>query len=390
MSSIKHFALERRLAAGMLAVALLLAAAVGASYFIKVSADRVEDLSNSSLSRAAEIDRASVSLLVAENHHRAFLLTGRDEELLPYEGARARAGSAFTRLRYFYAQDPAVLDDLEALAALVQARLGQLDNALQAYRSQGPEAARAAIVAAADPAPAQRIHSLLADLKDRETRMQDAQAREADRRRTALVGVEVLLLSALLLAGVGLWRGLIRRARERQQLAEQLEHLALHDPLTLLPNRRHFADELERSLARAARRHERRAVLFVDLDGFKRINDELGHHVGDELLREVAQAFGRLVRKGDFVARLGGDEFAVLMEEPGPEGPHRLALRLVEAAARPLLPRHPGHRIGASVGIATYPDDAADSAALLSKADTAMYQAKRDGKGAVHAYSAPP
>jgi len=111
---------------------------------------------------------------------------------------------------------------------------------------------------------------------------------------------------------------------------------------------------------------------------------------GDELLRQVGRLLAQMVRKGDFVARLGGDEFAVLLEGPSADGARMLAERLIHAVSQPLLPEHPAHRIGASVGIALYPEDATEPQALLSRADNAMYGAKRAGKGQVRAYSPAP
>jgi diguanylate cyclase (GGDEF)-like protein len=282
-----------------------------------------------------------------------------------------------------YAGDPAALRELELLSQSTQRRLAQLEAAVSARRASDAASAVALVRANDERDTMGRIRSALTALKQRENGRHDELARLAEERRTVLLMVEVLVLLLMLMAGAAAYHSLRGQVRERNALAEQLEQQALHDPLTALPNRRHFSDELARSMARAARRHEQRAVLFIDLDDFKDVNDRLGHPMGDELLRQVARRFAGIVRRSEFVARIGGDEFAVLLEGYSAEGARLLAERLIEAIEVPLLPGHPEQRISASIGIAVYPQDAIDPDGLLSKADAAMYDAKHAGKGAV-------
>lgn len=175
---------------------------------------------------------------------------------------------------------------------------------------------------------------------------------------------------------------------ERKAAEELLEHQALHDPLTELPNRALFTDRLEQALARTSRRPGLVAVLFIDLDRFKVINDSLGHSVGDALLIRIGERLRRTIRRGDTVARLGGDEFAILLEEI-PEKPVALetAGRLQEALAEPLEIQGTPVRLTASIGIAFH--DAADDLgrdSLLRFADIAMYAAKRRGGDGYHVF----
>lgn len=160
----------------------------------------------------------------------------------------------------------------------------------------------------------------------------------------------------------------------------QLEHRAVHDQLTGLANRVLFTDRVGHTLARSARRTQPLAVAFADLDGFKTVNDTLGHDGGDRLLIQVAAALTGAVRAGDTVARLGGDEFAVLFEDCDRATASELALRLHEALAR--LDSAVGLPVRASVGVvAAEPADPRGAADLLRDADTAMYAAKRGGSG---------
>ncbi len=177
-------------------------------------------------------------------------------------------------------------------------------------------------------------------------------------------------------------RGVVLNSRdvtERIELEEQLTHQAFHDGLTGLPNRALFRDRLEHALARAARSRHEVAVFLVDLDGFKQVNDSLGHDAGDELLRAVAQRFEEVVRASDTVARFGGDEFAVLLEDVVEAEAVALARRLLDCVSPPVAIAGRDVALGASVGI-VLSSGAATSEELVRDADVAMYAAKDAGR----------
>jgi len=170
---------------------------------------------------------------------------------------------------------------------------------------------------------------------------------------------------------------------ELKRVWSQLEHLATHDRLTGLPNRNLFFDRLQHGLDKAARRGEHLAVLFVDLDNFKQINDSFGHQMGDLLLSQVADQLRACTRKQDTVSRLGGDEFTVIVEDirvSSEEIVAATAERIIKAIAAPFDLGGREALLSASVGIAFYPKDGEDMATLLRSADTAMYKAKEIGK----------
>jgi diguanylate cyclase (GGDEF)-like protein/PAS domain S-box-containing protein len=173
-----------------------------------------------------------------------------------------------------------------------------------------------------------------------------------------------------------------RDVTERIEAEERLAHLARHDPLTGLPNRAALLDDLGRAMARAERRNTAIGVLFLDLDGFKIVNDSLGHAVGDHVLVAAADRVAEHLRSGDLLARLGGDEFTVVLESlDDPSEPVALAERLVVAMRQPLEIDGRRHVVTASIGIAvTQPGDR-DAAEVLRQADLAMYRAKELGKG---------
>jgi diguanylate cyclase (GGDEF)-like protein/PAS domain S-box-containing protein len=177
-------------------------------------------------------------------------------------------------------------------------------------------------------------------------------------------------------------RGVVLNARdvtERIKLEEQLTHQAFHDNLTGLPNRALFRDRLDQALARAKRSNELVAVLLVDLDGFKQVNDSLGHDAGDRLLREVAQRFKNIVRESDTVARFGGDEFALLLESVTEPEVVALARRLLDGVAGPVAIAGRDVSLGASIGI-VLDSGSGHSEELVRDADVAMYAAKDAGR----------
>jgi diguanylate cyclase (GGDEF)-like protein len=160
-----------------------------------------------------------------------------------------------------------------------------------------------------------------------------------------------------------------------------MAHSAEHDFLTGLPNRMLLNDRIGQAIALARRHVKKAAVLFLDLDGFKHINDSLGHPVGDKLLQSIAKRLVDCIRGSDSVSRQGGDEFVVLLLDlEHAENAAVTARRMLEAVAKPHYIDHHDLHITASIGVSVYPDDALDAEALIKNADTAMYQAKENGR----------
>jgi diguanylate cyclase (GGDEF)-like protein len=169
--------------------------------------------------------------------------------------------------------------------------------------------------------------------------------------------------------------------KELAQYSRQQQELALHDPLTGLPNRRLLEDRIATVLQHAARQQSKAAVMYLDLDGFKAINDTHGHACGDEILKLVAQRLVGCSRKEDTVARVGGDEFVIVMGEIGAlSDAQEPACKLIEAVSEAYQVNGLTLRLSTSIGIALYPDDAEAVEALIAVADSALYEAKRSGK----------
>jgi diguanylate cyclase (GGDEF)-like protein len=176
-----------------------------------------------------------------------------------------------------------------------------------------------------------------------------------------------------------------------QDNQDELEHLAQHDMLTGLPNRRLFQQRLEQTLAHARRYHESVYLLFIDLDAFKAINDTLGHDAGDVVLQVVAQRMQAMLREVDTVARLGGDEFVVLLGAPTPHAHLAgIAEKLLQGVREPIVAQARTVQLSASIGVSRYPQDGQTAAELLASADQAMYRTKLAGRNGFCFFSTDP
>lgn len=175
--------------------------------------------------------------------------------------------------------------------------------------------------------------------------------------------------------------GLFHDISDIKRQEEFIRHQAFHDSLTGLPNRPLLINRIDKAIARASRENLRFAVIFLDLDNFKNINDSLGHAVGDILLREAAERLRHVARSVDTVARLGGDEFIILVEDMTDEKPAAsLARRILDSFKKPFNIKENDLHVGTSIGIAIFPEDGEDTGVLIRNADTAMYRAKENGR----------
>ncbi|MFN4117075.1 MAG: putative bifunctional diguanylate cyclase/phosphodiesterase, partial [Inhella sp.] len=208
--------------------------------------------------------------------------------------------------------------------------------------------------------------------------------------RPVLVGLALLLLGLAVLRQtqqLGERDRLIEAERVAAESQARLQHLAHHDPLTGLPNLSLLRDRAEQAIAAAARKHQRVALIFVDLDHFKEVNDSLGHGVGDALLCHIAERLSAALRATDTVARQGGDEFCIVLPDiDGVDEVSRVAEKLVALSEQGALIQ--GHElpVALSLGVALYPDDAGDFGSLMRCADAAMYRAKAAGRTTYRCY----
>ena len=228
-----------------------------------------------------------------------------------------------------------------------------------------------------EAAPVEAVLEIYSDV----TRLVEANQRSEWKVLAAVLGAMALLYAVVQLMLARYRRLLEEKERERAAQEERIRHQAYHDPLTGLPNRASFTEHLEEAMRRAKRAGWPLALLFLDLDLFKRVNDCLGHDAGDRLLRVAAERIRRAVREADMLFRMGGDEFTVLLEDVrGPEEAAMVATRVLETIAEPLQLQHHEIAVTSSVGIALYPRDDVVGERLVKAADTAMYRAKELGR----------
>jgi diguanylate cyclase (GGDEF)-like protein len=273
----------------------------------------------------------------------------------------------------------ALHESFPVMAGITGSIAGAAAGILLLRRNSGFSLAPAAI----DPRDV-RINALETELACERT-MHEAFKRDAEMREAEL---------QRFLADMEMTRSVLEgQASQTVELAEELaeqkersDYLANHDLLTGLPNRRCFQEELKQRVGFAANTGQTLALLFVDLDRFKDVNDTLGHEAGDNLLQRVAGVFASAMRHDDFVARLGGDEFAVIVELPiegAREVTSSVAERLRLELQMEVPTTHGSIPVGATIGVALYPQDAVDSEGLLHAADQVMYVGKRRGRNRV-------
>ena len=188
-------------------------------------------------------------------------------------------------------------------------------------------------------------------------------------------------VSEMVLGGHRYFIGIVRDITERKLAEQKIAHLAHYDYLTDLPNRALFLDVLNHSIALAKRNQHQAAVMFLDLDGFKKINDTLGHDAGDLLLKGVSLRIRETIRESDTVSRVGGDEFLLVLDNvESDEYAARLANKIIAALAEPFSINGQLCHVGGSIGVSIYPDDADNPEILIKQADEAMYLAKKSRK----------
>lgn len=329
----------------------------------------------------AALRAVQAEVLDLENGQRAYLLTGDEPFLKPHLDAKAALAGRIEALTSLTSDNARQQSAVARLHELVSTRIQLLDRALTLRREQGLDAAIGAIRTGEGKRVMDEIRQVLAAMEREEYRLLDLRhaQEQGDFNRyfgMSQVGVGVALLF-LLIIGYLIRDDFITRA----QLQTVLRLMAYRDPLTGLPNRAALFEQMRHAIARAQRHSRSLALMYFDLDGFKTVNDRYGHHVGDELLKELGNRVTRVLRSSDMLARLGGDEFVIMLDEIAPGGASVVARELLDAVALPFA-HAPGQecRVAASIGISVYPEHGTDPETLLRHADAAMYAVKAHGR----------
>jgi diguanylate cyclase (GGDEF)-like protein len=380
---VKRLSVEHRLLGAFVTGALLLA---WAAWFALASGRDYLDASGRA-DRLADAARATAALLVdvekAASTQRGYLITGDDQDLAAFLRAPAAALGDLARVQAVLDGDAEAALHLERLAAQIPARLAELRPPVAA-RTESVEAALRSVATGDGDI---RIEGLRAEVRalDDLVTLRTREARErahahAERARQAVwtLGVLVIMLFS------GAYAIIIGNLRERRRLDARLRQAANHDGPTGLPNRRFFGEWLAYSIAHARREVRHVGLLFIDVDGLRTVDELHGRASADALLVEIARRFRETAREGDVLARIGASQFALAVPNVGdPRDVAPLAQRLRDSLTDPARPPLADTPIGASVGVAFYPDDADDPAGVMAAADAAMYAAKGAGKNHV-------
>ena len=320
----------------------------------------------------------------AESGQRGYLLTGHTLFLDTFEQGRTETRQVLVRLDKQTSDQPEVRIGLDRIKQLVHQKFDVMDKTIQVQLHAGDFSPHLSLNKDKGREVMKLIDDQLDEIDSKLQRLREGFEQEIRKRMFASVIGAILL--GVLIIGVLLFSyrsttELLEQVLENQAVAKQASHQADHDLLTGLPNRRSVDVHLANTYQLARHTSKQFAILFMDLDGFKQVNDKYGHGVGDALLIEVADMFKKVLRQSDFLARQGGDEFVLVV------GSYlyrqeltQLAERLIKLFSQPVMTRGIPLEIGVSIGIAEYPHHGKHVKQLLHVADKAMYDSKKSGK----------
>jgi diguanylate cyclase len=320
----------------------------------------------------------------AESGQRGYLLTGHTLFLDTMEQGRTDTRRVLASLDRRVASVGEVRPELETVKQLVNRKFDAMDISIQVQMRAGSYASHLTL----SKDKSRELMKLIDDrLDEMDSKLEHLRADyEKEIRQRVIQAVIGAILLCMLIIGVLLFSyrsttDLLGKMLETQAVTEQLSHQVDHDLLTGLPNRRSVDEHLESVFQRSKHTSKPFAIFFMDLDGFKQVNDQYGHEIGDALLIEVSHMFQKVLRQTDFLARQGGDEFVLVVGSYM----HRmelvqLAQRLIQLFSRPVIVRTMALNIGVSIGVAEYPRHGKQVKQLLHAADKAMYVSKKNGK----------
>ena len=372
---------ERTVILGYLLSLLGILALAFASYEIPRQLVQTARQSAHSHGVTAKIEEIARDVLDAESTGRAYVITGNPDVLDRYHRVLPEIDRDVEAFHELTRNDPERAPQIRRLQEQIAERFRVMNEALDARRQNGFEAAQRMSLAGQGRAGMNRILSTLDSMTAAEEHALLLRAAEEER----ITNMLTVLIGAIVIVGALVMTWVTLQSRKLIQLQkaseEQAQHLAFHDTLTGLPNLRLLNDRLSQAIGAGARHGETFGVLFLDLDGFKAVNDTFGHDVGDALLKDVADRLVRQVRAEDTVARLGGDEFIVAIRHiKTVDVAAHVAGKIIASIGSPYeIDGHQIH-ISTSVGISMYTSGDWTAEGLIKAADDALYIAKRAGK----------
>jgi diguanylate cyclase (GGDEF)-like protein len=396
-----------RLAFGFAMLTLLLMGAV--SYRSMVISDGMSRWARHTHEVLTNIQHLLLAIESVQSSSREFVLTGKESDLDLYHTNVLNVVRDQEAIRNLTADNPEQQRRLPALASLAAENIRNAETIISLRRTQGLAAAVAAMESGQGRQATDEMRALIGRMQDEELRLLAQRRAETDRDRsqTRVILIVGTLLGVLIagIAGLSALRDstrrneaeahlvrkveelnrsneeLVRLAHAERTMTQQMTHSAEHDALTGLPNRLLLNDRVGQAVAYAQRHKNQVAVLFLDLDDFKHINNSLGQPIGDRLLQSIAGRLVSCVRATDTVSRQGGDEFVVLLSDiREPEDAAAKSGRLLQVVAKAhSIEQHDLH-VTASIGVSIYPEDGLDAETLIKNAETAMYAAKENGR----------
>lgn len=370
-------------AALLLALAMVAALAL---FFVREVADLRQSMDQQRLHDSAQIQIRTilVNLLDAETGQRGYIMTGDDNYLDPYRRGKGRIRESLAQAENSGIRDRRFLQNVRQLMLLTEMKLSELDLTITLKRRSDGDGAMAVVAEGSGRATMRQARAII----DKELELLQVERErilvEFNYRLRRAAIILVTMLTAVVCLAIQAWRSVSASARDSNDIAQRLALEASHDALTGLPNRRFFERWTRMLVAKSQREPRPFTLLLIDLDGFKKVNDTLGHGAGDDVLQEAAARLQRVLRTGEFLARLGGDEFGLVLEGAVSRAETvRVGERLIESLKHALHPELRECAVGASIGVASFPANGTDLESLIEAADQALYQSKDSGRGMV-------
>lgn len=381
--SVPVLSLQRDRLSLLIALALLI---VLSGFFVREATElrrAMVELRANNLVRI-EIRNVLVYLLDAETGQRGFLLTGDGAYLEPYNQSRQKIRDTLQRAKNLGRNYPRLMLNMQKLTLLSEKKLIELNHTISEKKLGNDASAMSIVQGGSGKEMMDEVRLIIQSDLDWLRSSSDAIMEEMSRRY--LQGAIILILIVVLVVALALtaWNSISDSAGKYNNLARRLALEASHDALCGLPNRRLFDQWSKTLIVRCEQENRPFNLMLIDLDGFKQVNDEFGHAVGDHVLSEVAIRFQSVLKKGEFLARLGGDEFGLLIDgDLTYIEASRLGKQLIESITNCLHPQLQDRTVGASIGVASYPIDGLDMETLIQAADKALYFSKNNGRGII-------